>query len=210
VLVISDSGMGIPPENLDRIFEPFYSSKVMGRSGTGLGMTVVWGTIKDHSGYLDVKSSPGKGTTITVFLPAGENDQMPRMESSPQVIERGEGETILLVDDILDQRLLGNNILTTLGYRVETVASGEEAVDFLKDRSADLVLLDMILEPGMDGLDTYRRILEVRPYQKVILVSGFSETERIKKAMELGVRDFIKKPYSLGKIATTIRRELTG
>jgi two-component system, cell cycle sensor histidine kinase and response regulator CckA len=210
VLVISDSGMGIPPENLDRIFEPFYSSKVMGRSGTGLGMTVVWGTIKDHSGYLDVKSSPGKGTTITVFLPAGESDQMPRMESSPQVIERGEGETILLVDDILDQRLLGNNILTTLGYRVETVASGEEAVDFLKDRSADLVLLDMILEPGMDGLDTCRRILEIRPYQKVIIVSGFSETERIKKAMELGVRDFIKKPYSLEKIAATIRRELTG
>jgi two-component system, cell cycle sensor histidine kinase and response regulator CckA len=210
VLIVSDSGMGIPSEQLDMIFEPFYSSKTMGRSGTGLGMTVVWGTIKDHGGYLDVKSSPGKGTTITVFLPAHEDNKSPRVESAGlQAFMRGEGETILLVDDDLEQRLLGNNILTTLGYKVETVASGEEAVDFLKGSSADLVLLDMIMEPGMDGLDTYQSILEIRPSQKVIIVSGYSETERIKNAMDLGVRSYLKKPYTLEKIAFTIHKELT-
>jgi len=210
VLVISDSGMGIPPENLEKIFEPFYSSKVMGRSGTGLGMTVVWGTIKDHGGYLDVLSSPGNGTTITVFLPVHEDDKILRVESRPQVIERGNEETILLVDDDLDQRLLGKSILTTLGYKVETVASGEETIDLLKGKSVDLVLLDMIMEGGMDGLDTYRSILEIRPQQKVIIVSGYSETERIKKAMELGVRSYLKKPYTLEKIASVIHTELRG
>jgi two-component system, cell cycle sensor histidine kinase and response regulator CckA len=210
VLIVSDSGMGIPSEQLDMIFEPFYSSKIMGRSGTGLGMTVVWGTIKDHGGYLDVQSSPGKGTTITVFLPAHEDNKSPRVESAGlQTFMRGEGETILLVDDDLEQRLLGNNILTTLGYKVETVASGEEAVDFLKGSSADLVLLDMIMEPGMDGLDTYQSILEIRPSQKVIIVSGYSETERIKNAMDLGVRSYLKKPYTLEKIAFAIHKELT-
>ncbi len=210
VLVISDSGMGISPENLDRIFEPFYSSKILGRSGTGLGMTVVWGTVKDHGGYLDVRSSLGNGTTITVFLPAHEDNKIPRVESRLQAIERGDGETILLVDDDLDQRLLGKSILTTLGYSVETAASGEEAIDFLKGRSVGLVLLDMIMVGGMDGLDTYRSMLEIQPQQRVIIVSGYSETERIKKAMELGVRRYLKKPYTLERLASAIHEELAG
>jgi two-component system, cell cycle sensor histidine kinase and response regulator CckA len=210
VLVISDNGMGITPDKLDMIFEPFYSSKIMGRSGTGLGMTVVWGTVKDHAGYLDVKSSPGNGTTITAFFPAHEDDKIPQTQSCPQVIERGAGESILVVDDVLEQRSLGSNILTALGYWVETVASGKEAVDFLKDRSVDIVLLDMVMGSGMDGLDTYRRILEIRPHQKVIIVSGYSETERTKKALELGARSYINKPYTLEKIAATIHRELAG
>ncbi len=212
VLVISDSGMGIPQEKLDMIFEPFYSSKVMGRSGTGLGMTVVWSTVKDHGGYLDVKSSPGNGTTITVFLPALQDDdqKMPQVQVWPQTVKLGNGETMLLVDDDSEQRLLGNSILTTLGYKVETAASGEKAIDLLKGKSVDLVLLDMIMEPEMDGLDTYQRIIEIRPYQKVIIVSGYSETERIKKAIELGVRSYIRKPYTLEEIAMTIHRVLTG
>jgi signal transduction histidine kinase/ActR/RegA family two-component response regulator len=210
VLVISDSGMGISPENLDRIFEPFYSSKILGRSGTGLGMTVVWGTVKDHGGYLDVRSSLGNGTTITVFLPAHEDNKIPRVESRLQAIERGDGETILLVDDDLDQRLLGKSILTTLGYSVETAASGEEAIDFLKGRSVGLVLLDMIMVGGMDGLDTYRGMLEIQPQQRVIIVSGYSETERIKKAMELGVRRYLKKPYTLERLASAIHEEFAG
>lgn len=210
VLVVSDSGMGISPENLDKIFEPFYSSKILGRSGTGLGMTVVWSTIKDHGGYVDLRSSLGSGTTITVFLPAHENDNIPRIAPRPQAIERGDGQTILLVDDDQDQRLLGKSILTTLGYQVETVASGEQTIDLLKGRSVELVLLDMIMKGGMDGLDTYRNILEIRPQQKVIIVSGYSETERIKKAMALGVRRYLKKPYTLESLASVIHEELTG
>ena len=210
VLTISDSGIGIAREHLNRIFEPFYSSKVMGRSGTGLGMTVVWGTVKDHGGYLDVQSSPGNGTAITVFFPVAEDDKNPPVQSGQPFIEQGNGETILLVDDIPEQRLLGSSILSTLGYKAETVSSGEEAVQFLVSGSVDLVLLDMIMEPGMDGLDTYRCILNIRPDQKVIIVSGYSTTERMQKALELGVRSCIKKPYTLEEIASRIHGELAG
>ncbi|TKB28016.1 response regulator [Desulfopila sp. IMCC35006] len=210
VLTISDTGMGIPEDNLAKIFEPFYTSKIMGRSGTGLGMTVVWGTVKDHEGYLDVKSVPNNGTTITVFLPAlmKEEDATQAANITPPAHKQGEGQTILLVDDDTEQRLLGKSILTILGYRIETVASGEEAVAFLKKRAAELVLLDMIMEPGMDGLDTYRQILAVRPDQKVIIVSGYSETNRIKKAMELGVHSYVKKPYGMEELNTMIQNVL--
>lgn len=212
VLTISDNGMGIPPDKLARIFEPFYTSKVMGRSGTGLGMTVVWGTVKDHGGYLDVVSSPEKGTTITVFLPVQKSaeDQEPQAVIAPGEMKQGNGEAILLVDDDEAQRKLGESILTTLGYKTETAESGEKALDFLRERTVDLVLLDMVMEPGMDGLDTYQNILTIRPDQRVIIVSGYSETDRIKKALELGVRSYVKKPYRLGEIVTTIQEVLTG
>ncbi|GAB6192278.1 response regulator [Desulfocastanea catecholica] len=212
VLTISDNGMGIPPDKLARIFEPFYTSKVMGRSGTGLGMTVVWGTVKDHGGYLDVASSPEEGTTITVFLPVqeGEEAQEPHAVSAPEEMKQGNGETILLVDDDEAQQKLGKSILTTLGYKTETAESGEKALDFLREHTVDLVLLDMVMEPGMDGLDTYQNILTIRPDQKVIIVSGYSETDRIKKALELGVRSYVKKPYRLGEIVTIIQDVLAG
>lgn len=211
VLTISDSGMGIPQDKLARIFEPFYSSKIMGRSGTGLGMTVVWSTVKDHGGYLDVRSSPENGTTITVFLPSLEDDQDQPFQIEPalQTTNRGKGETILLVDDDPAQRSLGESILTTLGYNAETIASGEEAVAFIRDIKVDLILLDMILDAEMDGLDTYKCIIKIRPDQKVIIVSGYSETDRIQKAIELGVNSFIKKPYSLKDLMIVINKVLT-
>ena len=105
--------------------------------------------------------------------------------------------------------MLGESILTILGYRIETVASGEEAIVFLKTKAAaELVLLDMIMEPGMDGLDTYQQILAIRPNQKVIIVSGYSETDRIKKAMELGVRSYVKKPYGLEDLSIMVQNVL--
>jgi signal transduction histidine kinase len=211
VLTISDTGMGIPPDKLARIFEPFYTSKVMGRSGTGLGMTVVWGTVKDHGGYLDVASSPEKGTTIMVFLPVQEDQKNRKPEGvvAPKEMKQGNGETILLVDDDAAQRKLGESILTTLGYKIETAESGEKALAFLRENTVGLVLLDMVMDPGMDGLDTYENILTIRPDQKVIIVSGYSETDRIKKAMELGVRSYVKKPYRLGELVTRIQEVLT-
>jgi signal transduction histidine kinase/CheY-like chemotaxis protein len=210
VLTISDNGIGIAKDNLNMIFEPFYSSKNMGSSGTGLGMTVVWGTIKDLGGYLDVTSSPGEGTIITVFLPTDDSEQIPQVADKPQTIKRGKGETLLLVDDEQEQRILAQSLLSLLGYKVETVSSGEDAVDFLKARAVDLVLLDMIMAPGMDGLDTYRSILAIRPHQKVIIVSGYAETERTNIAMELGVRGYVQKPYTLESLGAAIHQELTG
>ena len=125
-------------------------------------------------------------------------------------MKQGNGETILLVDDDEAQRKLGKSILTTLGYKTETAESGEKALDFLRERTFDLVLLDMVMEPGMDGLDTYQNILTIQPDQKVIIVSGYSETDRIKKALELGVRSYVKKPYRLGEIVTAIQEVLAG
>ncbi len=210
VLSISDTGMGIPQDKLAKIFEPFYTSKIMGRSGTGLGMTVVWGTVKDHEGYLDVQSVPDNGTTITVFFPAlAESVELTQqLRSLPRGLRHGQGETILLVDDDAEQRSLGESILRIMGYRIEIAASGEEALAFLKTRTAELVLLDMIMEPGMDGLDTFQQILLTRPHQKVIIVSGYSETDRIKKALELGVRSYVKKPYGLEELSIVVQNVL--
>jgi signal transduction histidine kinase/ActR/RegA family two-component response regulator len=211
VLEISDTGMGISKENMHRIFEPFYSSKFLGRSGTGLGMMVVWGTVTDHEGHLDVRSSLGKGTTITVFFPSLEDNEqdVQLLEKVSQAITPGDGESILLVDDLPDQRLLGKEILSSLGYRVEAVSSGEEAVAFLQYGSVDLVLLDMVMDPGMDGVETFLKIRKIRPDQRVIIVSGYCETEKMRKALQLGVRAFIKKPYTLEEIAETVNRELS-
>ena len=121
---------------------------------------------------------------------------------------RGKGESILVVDDVEEQREIASRILRKLGYSVRSVSSGEEAVDYLKENSADLLVLDMIMDPGIDGLETYKRILELHPRQKAIIVSGFSETKRIKEAQGLGAGAYVKKPYLLEKIGLTVRAEL--
>ncbi len=208
VLTVSDNGVGIAAEDLDRIFEPFYTKKKMGRSGTGLGMAVVWGTVKDHNGYIDVKSREGKGTTFKLYFPITRKTLAG--DKSKPVLEdyRGRGESILVVDDILEQREVAKGILEQLGYAVSCVSSGEKAVEFMKSGSADLLVLDMIMAPGMDGLETYREILEIHPGQKAIIASGFSESDRVKEAQKLGAGSYVKKPYLMEKIGVIVREEL--
>jgi CheY-like chemotaxis protein len=207
-LRVSDTGIGIPSKDLERIFEPFYTKKVMGKSGTGLGMAVVWGTVKDHKGYIDVKSVEGEGTTFTLFFPVI-RQELPGNESAFSIQDiMGKGETIVVVDDVEAQREIASQMLTKLGYSVVSVSSGEEAVDYMENNSADLLVLDMIMDPGMDGLDTYKKILEIHPRQKAIIASGFSETERAKEAQRLGATAYVKKPYLLEKIGKVIRTEL--
>ena len=207
-LAVSDTGVGISKKDRERIFEPFYTKKVMGRSGTGLGMTVVWGTVKDHNGYIDVKSAEGKGTTFTLYFPVSRKE-IARNKPLVSIEDyMGKGESILVVDDVAEQRDIAFRILNKLGYSVTSVSSGEEAVDYLKDNSADLLLLDMIMDPGIDGLETYKRILEFHPNQKAIIVSGFSETRKVKKAQRLGAGAYVKKPYLLEKIGLAIRENL--
>jgi two-component system, cell cycle sensor histidine kinase and response regulator CckA len=120
----------------------------------------------------------------------------------------GDGESILIVDDVKEQRELATKMLTKLNYKVTSLSSGEEAVEYLKNNTVDLMVLDMIMEPGMDGLDTYVKVLEIQPQQKVIIVSGFSETERVTKAQELGAGTYVKKPYVLEKLGLACRQEL--
>jgi signal transduction histidine kinase/ActR/RegA family two-component response regulator len=205
---IADSGVGIAPADLRRIFEPFYTKKVMGKSGSGLGMAVVWGTVKDHHGYIDVQSTEGHGTVFTLYLPVSQKD-LAASDPRPAAEELlGRGERILVVDDMPEQRQIAAAMLEKLGYEVHTVASGEEAVSYLILHQADLVILDMIMDPGIDGLETYRQILNLHTHQKAIIVSGFSENERVKAAQAMGAGAYIRKPYTFEKIGLAVRTEL--
>ena len=207
LLSVVDSGIGISTDDLSRIFEPFYTKKEMGRSGTGLGMAVVWGTVKDHNGYIDVQSTVGKGTRCDLYFPVTRREPTGK-RPVVSIDEYMGSEKILVVDDIEDQREIAHQILTRLGYSVTTVSSGEEAVVYMQENSADLLVLDMIMDPGIDGLETYKRILEFHPGQKAIIASGFSETDRVKEAQRLGVGVYIKKPYVFEKLGITVRNEL--
>jgi CheY-like chemotaxis protein len=208
VLKVSDTGVGISKKDMDRIFEPFYTKKVMGRSGTGLGMTVVWGTVKDHNGYIDVKSAKGKGTTFTLYFPVTRKE-LPKDKALVSIEDyMGKGESVLVIDDVKEQREIASKILKKLGYSVTSVSSGEEAVDYLKENSADLLVLDMMMDPGIDGYETYKKILEFHPKQKAIIVSGFAETKRVKEAQRLGAGAYVKKPFLLRKIGLAVRDEL--
>jgi two-component system cell cycle sensor histidine kinase/response regulator CckA len=208
VLSISDTGLGISPDSLPRIFEPFYTKKVMGRSGTGLGLAVVWGTVKDHKGYIGIQSTEGKGTTLTLYFPVTREGLAGVKAQSCIENYMGKGESILVVDDVKVQREIASSILKKIGYSVTSVSSGEEAIAYMQENSADLLVLDMIMAPGIDGLETYKRILEHHPGQKAIIASGFSETERVKEAQKLGAGEYITKPYIIEKIGIAVKSEL--
>jgi len=208
VLSITDTGEGIPTTDLHRIFEPFYTKKVMGRSGTGLGLAVVWGTVSDHQGYINVQSEEGKGSTFTLYFPVT-REEISIDAASVSISEyMGKGETILVVDDLREQRDLAAEMLKKLNYNVTSVPSGEEAIIFMRGHKIDLLILDMIMELGMDGLDTYKHVLKIRPKQKAIIVSGCSEGERVNAAHKLGAGDYVKKPYIIEKLGLAVRREL--
>jgi len=183
-------------------------SRPTGRSGTGLGLAIVWGTVKDHNGYIDVETEVGRGTTFTLYFPATREEVGSGHQKVPVESYMGRGESVLVVDDVAEQREVASRLLTRLGYEVHAVSSGEEAVEYLKANKADILVLDMIMEPGMDGLETYQRVLEIHPGQKAIIVSGFSETERVREAQRLGAGAYVKKPYILERIGTAVRDEL--
>jgi CheY-like chemotaxis protein len=208
VLTISDTGSGISTHDIGKIFEPFYTKKVMGKSGTGLGLAVVWGTIKDHNGYIDVQSKEGEGSAFTLYFPATREQLMKTERPISTKAYMGKGESILVVDDVQEQRELAISMLGSLDYRVSALSSGEEAVEYVRTNKPDLVILDMIMDPGIDGLETYSRILGINPNQRAIIVSGFSETHRVKKAQEIGAGSFVRKPYILEKIGIAVRKEL--
>ena len=209
VLKIEDNGAGIAQDDLNKIFEPFYTKKIMGRSGTGLGMAVVWGTVQDHHGYIHVESSEGKGTTIELYFPITREEIKKEKALVPIEGYSGNGELILVVDDVKEQREIATHILTKLGYSVASASSGIEAIEYIKQNLVDMVVLDMIMDPGIDGLDTYKEILKISSGQKAIIASGFSENERVTEAQKLGAGQYIKKPYTLEKIGLAIKRELS-
>jgi len=207
VLAVSDDGPGISSDDLERIFEPFYTKKVMGRSGTGLGLAVVWNVVQDHKGYIDVTTDEN-GTTFKLYFPITREKTSGHHLSICIKDCKGNGETILVVDDVRSQREISCNMLDTLGYKTKAESSGEEAVEYLKKNKVDLILLDMIMDPGINGRETYERIMKIHPNQKAIIVSGFAETDEVKAAQKLGAGQYIKKPITLERIGLAVKKEL--
>jgi PAS domain S-box-containing protein len=207
VLSVSDDGSGISPDDLERIFEPFYTKKVMGRSGTGLGLAVAWNVVQDHKGYISVTTDEN-GTTFELFFPM--TRKKISLNNYAISIEdfKGDGETILVVDDDESQRDISCKMLETFDYKTKAVSSGEETVEYLKENTVDLILLDMIMDPGINGCETYERIIKIHPNQKAIIVSGFAETADVKKTQKLGAGKYIKKPLTLERLGPILRDEL--
>jgi PAS domain S-box-containing protein len=205
LLEVEDTGMGICEEDRQRIFEPFYTKKVMGRSGTGLGLAVVWGTVIDHHGHIEVDSDGKNGTAFRLYFPVSHEKAASIAPINEIHKYKGNGDTILLVDDMEEQRVIASNILSELGYSVASVPSGEDAISFLHQNSMDLVILDMLMPPGMDGLETYQELLKINPNQKAIIASGFAENDRIKEAIDLGVSQCIKKPYTISEVGSVVK-----
>lgn len=208
VLTVSDTGRGISSNDLGKIFEPFYTKKEMGRSGTGLGLAIVWGVVKDHNGYIEAESEEGKGSAFTVYFPVSSEEPANVQKAVSAGVYPGRGESILVVDDVKEQREVSRSMLETLGYRVDSVSSGEDAIEYLKGRKVDLLILDMIMEPGIDGMETYLRALGINPGQKAIIASGFSETDRVRETLKMGAGAFVRKPYLLETVGRAVRKEL--
>jgi signal transduction histidine kinase/ActR/RegA family two-component response regulator len=211
LLRVRDTGIGMTPEILKKIFEPFYTRKIMGKSGTGLGMTVVWATVKDHNGYLNIESKPDEGTVISLYFPVSVTDisEISSDFTNSQKLIQGEGQTVLIVDDIEEQRNLGLSILEKLGYRAWAVSSGEQSIEFIHRQPVDLLLLDMIMPPGIDGLETYKRILKINPEQKTVIISGFSENSRVRTALDLGIKAYLQKPYNIEQMSKMLAHVLS-
>jgi CheY-like chemotaxis protein len=205
VLSIEDNGMGIPAEDLSKIFEPYYSKKKMGRSGSGLGLSVVYGIVKDHKGYYDVVSTVGEGTQFILYFPI---DLSGKETTRIAEIALEGAESILVVDDVEEQREMAAELLQSLGYQVTTVAGGQQAVEYLAENKVDLVVLDMIMEENWDGLTTFQEVQRLNPQQKAIIVSGFSPTDRVRSMQTLGAGAFLRKPYTLEAIGRAVRLEL--
>ncbi|MCK4467023.1 MAG: PAS domain S-box protein [Desulfobacterales bacterium] len=206
LLTVTDTGIGMDKETAERIFEPFFTTKEMGR-GTGLGLASVYGIIKGHSGYIEVESRKGRGTTFSVYLPASERKFQKAAGSTGEFIK--ETGTVLLVDDEDAVLEVGQEVLKALGYRVLTAGDGKEAVEvYRKNRDKiDIVLLDMVM-PNMGGGEAYDRMKEIDPDIKVLLLSGFSVDGKARKILERGCNGFIQKPFSMEELSGKISKIL--
>jgi PAS domain S-box-containing protein len=207
VICVRDTGSGIHTTDLEHIFEPFYTKKTMGRSGTGLGLAVVWNTMEDHGGKIIVESDD-KGTCFQLYFPVNKEKESVHVENEQTVSHAGKGEHILVVDDEPQLRDIATQMLETLGYTVDSVPSGELAIEFVKETPVDLIVLDMLMEPGLNGRQTYKEILGIYPKQKVIIASGFSASNDVKATLSLGAHGFIKKPYSMDRLGGAVQEAL--
>ena len=202
---VTDSGMGVPKGILDKIFEPFFTTKELSK-GTGLGLSTVMGIVKSHGGFINVYSEPGRGATFKVYLPAMKSSSEARKEQSGEFsLPRGNGETVLVVDDEAPIVIITSKTLEAFGYRVLSAANGADAVDvYVRHRNEIAVVLTDMAMPVMDGSTTIRVLMRIDPAIKIIAASGHNATA-VAKASEAGVKHFLTKPYSAGNLLNTLR-----
>ncbi len=205
---IADSGHGIPSEIIDRVFDPFFTTRKADKGrGSGLGLAVVYSVIEDHEGYVDVTSTPGVGTTFSIYLPVSEDAAESSAHSDR--VPRGHGERVLVVDDDLMQLRIVERMLHELDYDVTTVDSGEAAVEMARHGAYDLLLLDMQMN-GIDGAETFRQIRRYNPRQRAVIVSGYAGTERVASALAAGASGLIQKPVDVASLARMMKQALSG
>ncbi|MEA3340504.1 MAG: PAS domain S-box protein, partial [Chloroflexota bacterium] len=205
-LLVSDTGTGIPPHVLDHIFEPFFTTKMRGE-GTGLGLAQVDGIVAQHGGYIGVETEPGEGTTFRIYLPASGSQEMV-VEEETTAPPRGQGETILLVEDNEALRGAGQEILKSLGYRVLSAANGREALEVYRAmKGIDMVITDLVM-PKMGGRELMRELRKANPDVKALVITGYVMQEGLEELKEEGFLDVVHKPFEVEGLARVVRREL--
>jgi CheY-like chemotaxis protein len=201
--------VGIDAAVRERMFEPYVTTKRAGEGGTGLGLATVWGIVENHGGRIEAVDAQPRGTTMRVTFPAA-------TEATPHVVKtertrdvvRGSG-TILVVDDETHVRESIAAALRALGYRVFCAEDGEKALELVRERrDIDAVLLDMVM-PHMDGRATYLALRDVRPDLRVVLTTGFALNEEAQRILDLGVREFIAKPFSVEVLSQVMARTVS-
>ena len=202
LLQVSDTGHGMDAETRNRIFDPFLTTKEMGR-GTGLGLASAYGIIKAHAGYIDVASEIGQGTTFTIYLPVSKRKH-PEVIKGDAAIKFGKG-TILVVDDeemVLD---IGSEMIGKMGYQAISARNGDEAVSLYRENPDrfDLVVLDLIM-PGTSGSETFDKLRQINAGVKVLLASGYSIDRQAIALIDRGCIGFIQKPYNLEDLSRKI------
>ena len=207
IVKVKDTGMGLSKKDVEHIFEPFYTKKKMGRSGTGLGLTIVWNTMIDHDGWVEVDSRQGQ-TVFTLYFPSTEQKPSESQEKFDWLSLRGKKQTVLVIDDDARQRDIATKLLQTLNYRVTCCSSGEEAISYLKENAVDILLLDMLMDPGINGLETYKHIVKIHPRQRAVIASGYSKSMEVQETLKLGASSYISKPYTLEQLAQAMSSAL--
>ena len=212
LLTVADTGVGIPEEQHSRVFEPFFTTKPQGK-GTGMGLAMVYGIVRNHEGWIDVESEPGRGTAFRVYFPAAEapaEGETPPASAAAVEVGADRGR-ILVVDDEELVRDVVSRMLERLGYEGVAVASGREAVDYYEESGGEVaaVLIDVRM-PGMDGRECFRALKAIDPHVRAVLATGGGAGDSLQDLLDEGVAALVKKPFEIGGLDAVLRRVLGG